>query len=102
MTFQVTLDLLKPCLEEQKMERAVLQEMLWRRAGQLPSEPVGMLLRGILNEKLIPLMLNQAGIRSKLQCRELTEKELCTYAEVMRWPLMVQSPLISARYVREG
>lgn len=29
MTFQVTLDLLKPCLEEQKMERAVLQEMLW-------------------------------------------------------------------------
>lgn len=84
MTFQVTLDLLKPCLEEQKMERAVLQEMLWRRAGQLPSEPVGMLLRGILNEKLIPLMLNQAGIRSKLQCRELTEKELCTLLDVCR------------------
>ena len=76
MTFQVTLDLLKPCLEEQKMERAVLQEMLWRRAGQLPSEPVGMLLRGILNEKLIPLMLDQAGIRSKLQYRSSQKKAL--------------------------
>ena len=88
--FRITLDLLKPYLEERKIEREALQGMLWQRAGQLPSEPVGMLMRGILNEKLIPLMLDQAGIRSKMRCQELTEKELFTLLDICSsYPLEV-------------
>lgn len=80
--FQVTLDLLKPYLEESKMEREALGKMLRQRARQLLPEPAGVLLRGILNEKLIPLMLDQAGIRPKTRCQELTETELCTLLDV--------------------
>ena len=88
--FYVSLDLLKPYLEESQTGRETLQKVLRQRAGQLPSEPVGMLLRGILNEKLIPLMLDKAGIRQKMRCQELTEPMLCTLLDVCsRYPLTV-------------
>lgn len=88
--FQATLDLLKPYLEESKMGRKTLEKMLWQRAGQISSDPAGALLRGILNEKLIPLMLDRAEIRPKTRCRDLTEKELCALLDVCScYPLTV-------------
>ncbi|MCD7716550.1 MAG: NAD(P)/FAD-dependent oxidoreductase [Lachnospiraceae bacterium] len=37
-----------------------LKDLLTKRAAELPKEPVSVLLRGLLNEKLIPAVLEQA------------------------------------------
>lgn len=55
-------------------EETVLLKMLENRALQLQNEKLPVLLEGILHEKLIPVLLQAAGISKKSDCRCLTEE----------------------------
>lgn len=50
--------------------------VLEERSAQLLTEPVTVLLRGMLHEKLIPVVLKKSGIRASAQCRELLRKDI--------------------------
>lgn len=82
--FRVTLDLLKPYQKESGLNPETLFVLLKNRAAALATEPAGLLLRGILNEKLIPLILDAAGIRLKKRCQELSDEALRTLLQVCR------------------
>ncbi|MCD8106246.1 MAG: aminoacetone oxidase family FAD-binding enzyme [Lachnospiraceae bacterium] len=68
-----------------------LEELLIKRAGGLSKEPVSVLLRGFLNEKLIPLVLSHAGQgHPPVYCLEMTEefiKELVTVMKMYHLPV---------------
>lgn len=54
-------------------EEKELLSLLKTRAAQLPQEKISVLLAGILHEKMIPVLLQAAGISKKASCQTLTE-----------------------------
>ncbi|MCD7955890.1 MAG: NAD(P)/FAD-dependent oxidoreductase [Lachnospiraceae bacterium] len=72
-------------------EDSELETLLKKRAGELSGEPASVLLRGFLNEKLIPLVLRRAGMgHSPAYCSEITDaylKELIITVKNYRMPL---------------
>ncbi len=65
-------------------ERIRLTELLSVRAQALEHEPVTVLLKGILHEKLIPVVLAKAGVRKAQLCTELEEAETEKIVSVMK------------------
>ncbi|MCD7883271.1 MAG: NAD(P)/FAD-dependent oxidoreductase [Lachnospiraceae bacterium] len=56
-------------------EESELETLLKKRAGELSKEPSSVLLRGFLNEKLIPLVLQRAGMgHSPAYCSEISDE----------------------------
>ncbi len=53
-----------------------LLSFLFHRAAALTKEKVPVLLRGVLPEKLIPVVLDRSGISQKTGCAALTEPDL--------------------------
>ncbi len=62
-----------------------LQGILSLRAKELPGESVTVLLRGIINEKMIKVLLNEAGENlTQKSCTDLTEEEIASIIRRIR------------------
>lgn len=57
-------------------ETDFLGTLLKKRSGELGTATVPVLLRGLLNEKLIPVVLSESGVSRKKICAQLTDLEL--------------------------
>ncbi len=67
-----------------------LLRLLARRGGELGKTPVPVLLKGLLNEKLIPVLLAQSNISRKKRCDQLTSQDLSRLLQACRrFPLKV-------------
>lgn len=76
--FRILLDLFSPFCKEE------LEELLQKRAASLFKEPPAVLLRGLLPEKLIPVVLSRAKIPPKQRCGALDEQTLARLLAVCR------------------
>lgn len=71
-------------------ETDFLVSLLKKRSGELGTAPVSVLLRGLLNEKLIPVVLSESGVSRKKNCAQLTDLELARLIQTCRqFPLKV-------------
>lgn len=70
MSFRVKLDFFPSHQTDE------LLSFLFHRAAALDKEKVPVLLRGVLPEKLIPVVLDRSGISQKTGCAALTESNL--------------------------
>lgn len=73
------------------MEKQGLQQLLEKRAGMLGGEKAGMLLAGMLNEKLIPVILECADQKVKARkslaktiCQNVTQEQIKAVIEEMK------------------
>ena len=57
-----------------EFEHSYLARLLSARASELSKETVAVLLKGMLHEKLIPVVLAGAGIKKSQTCKELIEQ----------------------------
>ena len=57
-----------------EFEHSYLVRLLSARASELSKETAAVLLKGMLHEKLIPVVLAEAGIKKSQTCKELIEQ----------------------------
>ncbi len=57
-----------------EFEHSYLADLLYARANGLSCETAAVLLKGMLHEKLIPVVLAEAGIKKSQTCKELIEQ----------------------------
>lgn len=76
--FAAEIDLLDPYSNDEVLS------LLRTRAQALSQEKVSVLLRGVLPEKLIPVIQEKAGIPAKTMCAALDEKSLAVLLDTCR------------------
>lgn len=59
-----------------EQEQMVLKKLLQKRAAEIPEEKTAVLMHGLLHEKLVPLILQQAQISAKAPCSSLTKEKI--------------------------
>lgn len=74
--FRVVLDLFDSFQPE------TVIDLLTKRSVELGSEKVPVLLEGLLNEKLIPVLLERAGISLKTRCQDLSFEAIQTLVQL--------------------